>query len=139
MKPVRTPRSFATDALGLLVVAAALSLTLPGVRSVQADEPDMTPASAQEYVDLDAKAAAPAAPTAAPEACGDPAASQPAQAKTRAQLLAGMPQAGAGEAGAEDREGVVLLNNRGYNYGAEQGPTAAQLRQIERELRAGDQ
>lgn len=146
MKPASATRSRTVNTLGLLLVAAAIALSWPGVRAVRADEPDMTPVGAADYSpapDFE-RVLSPSAspgfggvtPDASPEACGDPAA-QRADSRARAQLLAGIPQPRPGEPGIESQPGVVLLNNRGYNYGATDGPNDAQWLQLEREMLAG--
>jgi len=47
--------------LAVLLLAAALLLSWPGVRAVRADEPDMTPIGAEDYAAWAAHDAAPAA------------------------------------------------------------------------------
>lgn len=115
-------------ALGLVVVVVALLLSLPGVHAVRAGEPDMTPVGSEDFdghppSDLFAVQGTP--PDAQnPAACGDPAERQPVKPVVRIPLP---PNGG-------ESAGVILLNNRGYNYGSATAPDEAQWQQIEREM-----
>ena len=128
-------QSSIVNALGLLLLALALLLSIPGIHAARADEPDMTPVGPADYAGLlPDTAEAPAAPEANdPEACGDP--EQKARGdRARQQLLAGIPQPRPGESGVDAGNGVVFLNNRGYNYGSNAGPSDAQFLRLEREM-----
>lgn len=110
--------------LALLLLAAALLLSLPGIRAVRADEPDMTPVGPGDFARLvgpdDAPPAAPA------ESCGE-VDTHPAVAEHAPRPVAlPAPAMQPGEPGVEVRPGVVVLNNRGYNYAPTQGPDPAQ-------------
>lgn len=122
--------------LALVALAAALLLSWPGVRAVRADEPDMTPVGPADFPLWPADAAD--APAAAPaEACDDtPAGAAPhADVAAAARPVPVPPALRPGQPGVEARPGVVLLNNRGYNYGGSAGPDPAQWLEIEREDR----
>lgn len=111
-------------ALGVLLFVVALLLSIPGVRAVRAEEPDMTPVGIEDlrgHGPGGSMAADPSAPAAqGPEACGDPSAgTTPGK---RAQLAVQLPAAQAGEGSARQPEGFILLNNRGYNYGPPNEP-----------------
>jgi hypothetical protein len=115
-------------ALGLVVALVALLLSLPGVRAVRAGEPDMTPVGRDDFdrhtgSDLFAVQGSPSEAQ-DPAACGDPAKREPVKPVVRIALP---PTDG-------DSEGVILLNNRGYNYGSAPAPDDAHWQQIEREL-----
>lgn len=134
MSTKRNPslRSLVANTLGLSLVAATLALSLPGVHAVRADEPDMTPVGSDDYaglVPMPPAALAPAVEQPSAEACADPAA-QRADATARQRLLAGV----AGK--SPDQPGVVLLNNRGYNYGASEGPAGPPGLRVDREMLA---
>lgn len=107
-------------ALGVLLFVVALLLSIPGVRAVRAEEPDMTPVGIEDLRGQGpggSMAADPSAPAAqGPETCGDPSAAK------RAQLAVQLPAAQAGEGSAGQPEGFILLNNSGYNYGPPNEP-----------------
>ncbi len=115
--------------IGLSVFVAALLLSLPGVRAVRAGEPDMTPVGGEDFRGLEPSSRTPVekSPPAgqATEACGDSTPREPANRVARIPL----PPAQDGSAG------MILLNNRGYNYGSATAPDDAQWQQIEREMR----
>jgi len=119
-------------ALAILLFAVALLLSLPGIRVARADEPDMTPVSPDEFVSVEASPAdtcesTPAAP--APSA---------APVRTAQRVAPAPPDLRPGEPGVEASPGVVVLNNRGYNYAPTQGPNPAQWLEVEREAAAAD-
>jgi len=117
-------------ALGLLLLAAALLLAWPGVRAVRADQPDMTPVAEDEYAGRTASPAVP--PAVAGEACED------AAPVRSARLPLPLPTDPRTEGAGKDADGgFVLLNNRGYGYGASDGPDPRQWLEIERRHRAG--
>jgi hypothetical protein len=117
--------------LAVLLLATALLLSWPGVRAVRADEPDMTPIGADDYGAWTERDAAPAAADA--EACEDPSAKDaPPAARARGPLPAS-PEMRPGQPGMEARPGVVILNGRGYNYGAGAEVDPAQWAEAERE------
>lgn len=117
--------------LAVLLLAAALLLSWPGVRAVRADEPDMTPIGADDHAAWAEHDAAPAAPAA--EACEDPSTKgTPPPARAHAALPAS-PEIRPGQPGVEARPGVVILNRRGYNYGAGAEVDPAQWAEAERE------
>lgn len=123
--------------LALVALAAALLLSWPGVRAVRADEPDMTPVGPADYPLWPKDAAdAPAAadPAAACDDTADSAAPR-ADVAAAARPVPVPPALRPGQPGVEARPGVVLLNNRGYNYGGSAGPDPAQWLEIEREGR----
>jgi hypothetical protein len=88
--------------VGLLAVAAMLLLASPGVRAVRAAGPQ-EPAAAQEQAQCGSTARAPADPEV-----------QAFLAELRREQLE-RAIAGAGDSG------IVVLNNRGYNYGPASG------------------
>jgi hypothetical protein len=121
--------------LALVALGVALLLSWPGVRAVRADEPDMTPVGAADLPLWPADAADTAADAAA-EACDDAGAGGAPRADPGAAAARPVPTPPVmrpGQPGVEARPGVVLLNNRGYNYGGSAGPDPAQWLEIERE------
>jgi len=117
--------------LAVLLLAAALLLSWPGVRAVRADEPDMTPIGAEDYAAWAAHDAAPAA--AADAACEDPSAKDVPPGTHARAALPEAPEIRPGQPGVEARPGVVILNGRGYNYGAGAEVDPAQWAEAERE------
>jgi len=100
----RPPRGLAPALAGGLLFAAALALSLPGVRAVHADE--ARPASPVQPA-----AAGPAIVADAPM-CRAKEAPNAAGVAARLQALRAQARRAAANSGAE----VVNLNTRGYNY-----------------------
>ncbi|MCG8588267.1 MAG: hypothetical protein MJE66_03175 [Proteobacteria bacterium] len=121
-----------TTALGLLALGWVLALTGPGVKLARADGDPAEFDRFLAHVDQPAQAAAPVAriPVAAASASCD-ATRQASHQVTLQQAMLQMRQriAALQAEAAKDPEkrGVVMLNNRGYNYGPPPGIDPALL------------
>lgn len=103
--------------LGLLLVAAALALSLPGVKAVRADDAE-APLVSEAPAGQTCNAADPDRTAAA----------------TIGRMAAELEQVRAAAPAASQGSDVVVLNNRGYNYTS--APSPEQIEQIRRALAA---